>query len=201
MKLLVLVTTLLFASISQATLITFDEKVSVENVFTNDGQSIDSAGFSFFSGMAEGNSGFIEVGLPRSLGGLFNANGSNITMRATDNSTFDLSSFDISRRDGDISYGRSASDVVVIGNLLGGGTVEFRTGALQINFAASLLPSTFKNLTSVIFNPEKFDNAGDFDYEFVIDNINTTSVSTPATFALILCGIVAIRVGAKRRKV
>ena len=116
---------------------------------TEPGQFLDASGFRFTLEEPRSFTGFIEYGFSRALGGLFNANDAAFTMKAVDDSLFDLATFDFARRENDTANSRSAKEINIIGTLGGGGTVSFVSPGPLDAFTTASLPSTFVGLSSV----------------------------------------------------
>jgi hypothetical protein len=107
---------------------------------------------------------------------LLDANDQSIvTMSAADASLFDLISFDSGSRlrDGEVHPTQGSSQVQVVGNLTGGGTVSTTFAFDGIQFRTFLLPSSFTNLSSVVFT-----GLGSAESpEMLLDNISVTSTA------------------------
>jgi hypothetical protein len=88
----------------------------------------------------------------------------------------------------------NATEIDVLGNLLGGGTVS---ATLLLNggtaFQHFTLPGTFTNLTSVVFE-------GNADHSIAIDNITANTAVPEPTSILLLGSVTVLLVQACRRR-
>ena len=184
---------------ANAAIIDFED-VAVASGTNSDSGDLTSGGFSFdlladhshlANNNASGNSGstFLIVD---------NYSGPNaLNLSATSGATFSLSSIDL----GEVNPVKGlATEVSLIGNLLGGGILNATITLDGIvssggsnNFETFALGWT--NLTDVTFTA----TAGSGDHYWAIDNINTASVPEPATLALIGLGLAGIRLSRKTK--
>ena len=118
---------------------------------------------------------------------------------------FSLTSFDIAEMfSGSPAIG--ATEINVLGNLSGGGTVSALFSLDGINdsvggaadFETFLLPSSFTGLTSVHFTATINDFTTNSGY--MLDNISASAVPIPAALPLLLSGLAGLGLIGRRRK-
>lgn len=188
---------LLLSGTANATTVTF----STTGAAISAGDFIDSDGYRFTNLQPRSGAGFVAVFSDNTL---FNANDAATQMTAVNGSSFDLLSFEFSRRLGDGANSRSAEKIEVIGNFASGGSVSFFTNNLLNGLLTATLPSSFIGLSSVIFSPIQNNNGGSNNYEFLLDNIEArttvSAVPLPAGLPLYAAGLAVIGFVGWRRK-
>ncbi|WP_420474692.1 hypothetical protein [Noviherbaspirillum sp. ST9] len=130
---------------------------------------------------------------------LLNANALSIlTMRQNGGDTFWLSAFQAANRDQpELGYATTIA-INVLGQIQGGGTVEQQLILNGNALTTFFLPSSFTNLTSVVFSAV---GSGGSNAEFLIDNIvvNEQYLSEPVSLVLFFLGLLMLALNSRKR--
>jgi hypothetical protein len=200
---------------TSATTVDFQDVASA-SCFFHGGGTLTSQGFDFNGNPADPNMFVCNAGVIQhnTSGALINANDRSIlTMAESGGATFSLDSFFAGGRtaefnaDGPVSLYTVATEIGIVGNLFGGGSVSHTVvldSSVPYDWEQFFLPGTFTNLTSVVFTAlSSGESLGALiagrKPEFLIDDIvvNANRVPVPATLALF--GIGLLGMGVRRR--